>query len=553
WAMLFQKEPAPVTLRVRAAGENLEGKGPIRIRARHAWVSPSFSYYDNAYLDLPKGTYDYQDFELVITPTEPLRAIQLQPEMAAGVTGALRIESITLADRFRDDYVRNPRFSEWYEPIPEAMREQLAAETAALRAAIETVRKTVLEEASKEAIRERLAVIGEKTIALRRWIDEQNARNACRRVLRDVETVEHHLGLVMLASLGLASPTLEAPSQVVAGDAVPVRVRLAAPADVPVSMHLRAEGAAAESELTAGPDGGATLHIRKDAKVGDRVALRAEVRLGPTDGAVPIAVSGDLVIVPALQVDLSTVGTAVETGALEMALKVRSNRIKPNMARVELSVPAGWVVPAVQEIELEQGQEKIACFSVKPGDGARVGRVELAATVLVGDDSARAATTALHIPPAANRVRNPGFEDGLTGWSGSGDFGIEGDAAHHGKASLRLHNAKPTDSAQVSQTVTLNQERPIPVLIRAASRAENVPGAAGRQYALYVDIYHTDGTPLYGQVHAFPTGTAPWQTGELVIRPEKPIRNVNIYLLFRNTAGTVWFDNVAMMEDAVAK
>jgi len=41
--------------------------------------------------------------------------------------------------------------------------------------------------------------------------------------------------------------------------------------------------------------------------------------------------------------------------------------------------------------------------------------------------------------------------------------------------------------------------------------------------------------------------------GELVIRPEKPIRNVNIYLLLRNTAGAVWFDDVAMMEDAAAE
>ena len=87
--MPFQKEPAPVTLRVRAAGENLAGKGALRIRARHAWVSPSFSHYENVYLDLPKGTYEYQDFELTITPTEPLRAIYLQPEMAAGVTAVM--------------------------------------------------------------------------------------------------------------------------------------------------------------------------------------------------------------------------------------------------------------------------------------------------------------------------------------------------------------------------------------------------------------------------------------------------------------------------------
>ena len=60
----------------------------------------------------------------------------------------------------------------------------------------------------------------------------------------------------------------------------------------------------------------------------------------------------------------------------------------------------------------------------------------------------------------------------------------------------------------------------------------------------------TDGTPLYGQHQAFPVGTTQWQVGELVIQPEKPIRNVNIYLLLRGMAGTAWFDDVAMMEDS---
>ena len=35
--------------------------------------------------------------------------------------------------------------------------------------------------------------------------------------------------------------------------------------------------------------------------------------------------------------------------------------------------------------------------------------------------------------------------------------------------------------------------------------------------------------------------------GELVIQPEKPIRNVNIYLLLRH-GRTAWFDDVAMMK-----
>ena len=38
-------------------------------------------------------------------------------------------------------------------------------------------------------------------------------------------------------------------------------------------------------------------------------------------------------------------------------------------------------------------------------------------------------------------------------------------------------------------------------------------------------------------------------SGEKIIEPEKPIRNVNVYLLLRDKSGTAWFDDVAVMED----
>lgn len=548
WAMLFQEEPAPVTLRVRVAGENLEGKGPLRIQARHAWVSPGFSYYDNEYLDLPKGTYDYQDFELTITPEQPLRAAWLQPEMGAGVTGTLRIASITLHDRYRDDYVHNAHFSEWYEPVPEAMRDRLAAESKALQAAVEAAREAVRDDLTDESTRQRLFDIGARTAALRQWIGEENAHNACRRVLRDLDSVERHVSLVTLAALGLSAPTLEAPARVAAGDAVQVRALVAGAPAMPVHTRLRAEGEAANPELTAGPGEWSTLHVRKEAAAGDRVTLLGEILLGPADRAVPIRVARELVVVSPLEASIGSAAPRAVGNALPLAVTVQNNLARPEKARIAVTVPPGWHAPAPKEVSLEPGREETVPFLATPADGAQAGRVELAAEVVMGDHTARVSATALHIPPAANRVRNPGFEDGLAGWSGLGDFGIDTEVACSGNASLRLHNAKPSDRAQVSQTVALNQEQPAPVLLRATSRAENVAGAAGREYALYVDIYYTDGTPLYGQIHAFPTGTTQWQVGEVIIQPEKPIRNVNIYILLRNTAGTVWFDDVAMME-----
>jgi hypothetical protein len=65
----------------------------------------------------------------------------------------------------------------------------------------------------------------------------------------------------------------------------------------------------------------------------------------------------------------------------------------------------------------------------------------------------------------------------------------------------------------------------------------------------YVDIYYTDGTPLYGRTIDWQTGTTGWQYGEMTIEPAKPIRNVNVCLLLRGHAGTTWFDDLFVAED----
>ncbi len=58
-----------------------------------------------------------------------------------------------------------------------------------------------------------------------------------------------------------------------------------------------------------------------------------------------------------------------------------------------------------------------------------------------------------------------------------------------------------------------------------------------------------DAGHIWGRTHSFRTGTTDWQMGELLIEPEKPIKNVNVYLLLRGHSGTAYFDDVALMED----
>ncbi|MHB0957440.1 MAG: hypothetical protein ACYC0X_25455 [Pirellulaceae bacterium] len=92
-----------------------------------------------------------------------------------------------------------------------------------------------------------------------------------------------------------------------------------------------------------------------------------------------------------------------------------------------------------------------------------------------------------------------------------------------------------------SQTISLDQTRPEPVVATAQSRAEQVTGAPDNDYALYLDIVYRDGTHLWGQTAPFGTGTHDWQTRRVIIVPEKPIGMVTMHLLLRRHGGKAWF------------
>ena len=93
------------------------------------------------------------------------------------------------------------------------------------------------------------------------------------------------------------------------------------------------------------------------------------------------------------------------------------------------------------------------------------------------------------------------------------------------------------------QSITLNQKEPRALVAIAESAAEGVDGARDNDYSLYIDIEYIDGTPLWGQAAAFDVGTHDWQERKVVIFPEKPIRRLSYYLLFRNHRGKASFRN----------
>ncbi|RKY00874.1 hypothetical protein DRP77_10690, partial [Candidatus Poribacteria bacterium] len=150
---------------------------------------------------------------------------------------------------------------------------------------------------------------------------------------------------------------------------------------------------------------------------------------------------------------------------------------------------------------------------------------------------------------SANLLVNPGFErieEGKPiGWLPYGEgFEIDREVSRSGGASIRCEGSR-TGAYQV---IALNQDEPRPLFISGWSKAEGVDGSPDNNYSLYVDIIYADGTPLWGQTARFSTGTHDWEYRERVIMPEKPVKELRFYALFRGHKGRAWFDDLRLVE-----
>ncbi|NLG00096.1 MAG: hypothetical protein GX565_08095 [Lentisphaerae bacterium] len=91
-------------------------------------------------------------------------------------------------------------------------------------------------------------------------------------------------------------------------------------------------------------------------------------------------------------------------------------------------------------------------------------------------------------------------------------------------------------------SVELNQSKAEPLVASAWARAERTEGSPNSDFSLYLDLVYADGTPLWGQSAPFePDPAVGWQRREVVVTPDRPIRRMSCYLLYRNRAGRVRF------------
>ena len=100
--------------------------------------------------------------------------------------------------------------------------------------------------------------------------------------------------------------------------------------------------------------------------------------------------------------------------------------------------------------------------------------------------------------------------------------------------------AKAQRGAQWS--IELDQQAAAPIVASAWAKAEGAEGSPNSDFSLYLDLQYRDGTPLWGQTAGFETeGEAGWHRREVIVTPDKPVKRVSCYLLFRNHAGKAEF------------
>ncbi len=111
-------------------------------------------------------------------------------------------------------------------------------------------------------------------------------------------------------------------------------------------------------------------------------------------------------------------------------------------------------------------------------------------------------------------------------------------------------NNKDGQAGGVNSQVNLNQQAPAKFILSGESLCEESLTQAknSHDYSLYVDLTYMDNTKKYGCISTFSTTSREWQKKTVEFMPEKPIKQLRIYILYRNQTGKVQFKNLKLEE-----
>lgn len=141
-----------------------------------------------------------------------------------------------------------------------------------------------------------------------------------------------------------------------------------------------------------------------------------------------------------------------------------------------------------------------------------------------------------------NLVGNAGFEAD-TAWEPVGDgYELDRAVSRSGTSSLMLRSEDTAGTRGARQVITLDP--PVRHPFRVSGWSKAVRAEVAQDYSIYLDLTYDDGTPLWGQIAAFEQGTHDWEYSELVFDVARPVRTIEVFVLFRKAKGAVWFDDI---------
>ena len=100
-----------------------------------------------------------------------------------------------------------------------------------------------------------------------------------------------------------------------------------------------------------------------------------------------------------------------------------------------------------------------------------------------------------------------------------------------------------TACAGVCRTYNYPEPSQTPIIYRGLSRSE---GVSRGEYCIYLDIFHSDGTEVYGQKMTWRHDTPDWTERVGAYVPKKPVRRIEMHAFLRRGKGTVWFRDLSL-------
>ena len=109
---------------------------------------------------------------------------------------------------------------------------------------------------------------------------------------------------------------------------------------------------------------------------------------------------------------------------------------------------------------------------------------------------------------------------------------------------------KDGKSGGVRGHVDIEQTAPAKIILSGESLCiESLTKAKNpHDYSLYIDLTYADGTKAYGKIADFSTDVKEWQKKSVELNEEKAIKQLRIYILYRNQTGKVQFKNLKLEE-----